>query len=169
LEQPLLYFSQEKLQMKRMIFPVCVLLSLLTTAQDAEKKFQLFKSIQGTWSMTTKRGIVYESWQVKNHTLEGRSFKLMGKDTLLLEQVTIFIKGNDLFYNPVVEGQNNNESVSFKLVNTENETFIFDNPDHDFPQRVIYQLPKNDVMHAWIEGLDKGVYRKSDFYYNRVK
>jgi len=155
--------------MKKWLFPTILLFSIFVNAQDVNEQFKKLSQIEGTWSMQTKRGIIYEQWELKENLLAGKSFKVMNGDTLLLERVNILIDGGDLFYIPVVEGQNNGEPVKFKLVSFSNDTFIFDNPVHDFPQRVIYKLPKNDAMHAWIEGLDKGVYRKSDFFYKRVK
>ena len=151
------------------ILSICILSTLTSIAQEAKENFKKLSSIQGTWSMPTKRGTVYENWQLKDNVLDGKSYKVIGGDTILLERVTILIKGAEIFYIPLVEGQNNGEPVSFKLVSSLNDRFIFDNPAHDFPQRVIYELPKSDAMHAWIEGMDKGVYRKSDFYYKRVK
>lgn len=155
--------------MKQFLLPVFVMISFLGIGQGAAENFKKLTAIEGDWSMATKRGTIYESWQLKDDVLQGRSFKVNGGDTVLLERVTILVRGNDVLYIPLVEGQNNGEPVSFKLVSTQNDVFIFDNPEHDFPQRVIYQLPKNDALHAWIEGLDKGVYRKSNFIYKRVK
>lgn len=157
--------------MKRFFFFTAVMmLAVKAFSQEAEERFRQLISLNGTWSMETKRGTVYESWEAVNNTfLKGRSYKINGTDTMLLEEVSIIRKDNDIFYIPVVQGQNNEQPVTFRLVKVENETFTFDNPDHDFPQRVIYQLPKNDSMHARIEGMDKGVYRKSEFFYKKVK
>lgn len=154
----------------------CILLLLFfflnaATAQDAKTSFQELTSIQGTWRMETKRGPVQETWLLINDsTLAGKSYRLMnGTDTMLLEQVQLLRKGNAVYYIPTVQGQNNEQPVRFTLTSFINNVFTFENPSHDFPQRVLYELPVNDTMHAWIDGMDKGVFRKTDFRYKKVK
>ena len=44
---------------------------------------------------------------------------------------------------------------------------VFENPAHDFPQRVIYQLVHQDTLHARIEGTLKGTARGSDWWWTR--
>ena len=156
--------------MKRINLSLLIIISLNATAQNSTTDFKKLCLIRGTWSMETKRGILYEHWYDKDDsTLLGKSYKLNGSDTILLEEVQLIRKGVSIFYIPIVRSPNNEQPVVFTLVKTDNETYIFDNPEHDFPQRVIYQLPKNEQLHAWIEGMDKGVYRKSDFFYKKMK
>jgi Domain of unknown function (DUF6265) len=154
------------------ILPLLILLLTVhgTHAQDANIHFKQLRSLEGNWTMQTRRGPLFESWMIVNDScLRGKTYRLMNNtDTILLEEVQIVQKGTAIFYIPIVEGQNNGEPVLFKFVKIENGTFTFDNPEHDFPQRVIYQLPKNDSLHAWIEGLDKGSYRKTEFYYKKI-
>ncbi len=137
-------------------------------AQDSTP-FKKLHALQGTWAMNGNRGMLYENWRLQNDsTLLGKSFKIApAGDTLVLEEVTLAQRQQAIFYMPNVRGQNNGEAITFKLVSTTNDTYIFDNPAHDFPQRIIYELPKNDKLHAWIEGMDKGSYRKSDYYFKK--
>jgi hypothetical protein len=157
--------------MKKSIFSLLVLISLHSFAQDAAADYKKLQSIEGNWSMQTKRGITYESWvKINDSVLAGKSYRLINTmDTLLLEEVLLVRKGSNIFYIPVVQGQNDLLPVTFKLISTEKDVFVFDNPQHDFPQKINYELPKNGNLHAWIEGMDKGSYRKSDFYYKKVK
>ncbi len=50
-------------------------------------------------------------------------------------------------------GQN---EASFKLVSSEGDRFVFENPTHDFPTRVIYHLKPGGVLDARIEGKQGG-------------
>jgi hypothetical protein len=45
---------------------------------------------------------------------------------------------------------------------------VFENPDHDFPQRVGYEKQGADSLLAWIEGSQNGRTRRVDFPYRRV-
>lgn len=45
---------------------------------------------------------------------------------------------------------------------------VFENPEHDFPQRVIYRLDDAGMLRARIEGTSKGQARSADFPMRRV-
>ena len=45
---------------------------------------------------------------------------------------------------------------------------IFENPEHDFPQRVIYRLQPDGLLVGRIEGISKGKPRAIDFPMKRV-
>ena len=74
-------------------------------------------------------------------------------------------KTGDIFYMANPSGQ---EQAIFKLVKFETGELIFENPEHDFPQRIIYHL-KGDSLIARIEGMSKGKQRSSDFPMIRAK
>jgi hypothetical protein len=46
-------------------------------------------------------------------------------------------------------------------------TVVFENPAHDYPQRVAYTR-KGDSLLAWIDGTVSGKSRRVDFPYRRV-
>lgn len=46
---------------------------------------------------------------------------------------------------------------------------VFENPNHDFPQRIIYRLVTVDSLVARIEGRIDGKERSSDFPYRRAR
>lgn len=56
----------------------------------------------------------------------------------------------------------------FKLVKLENKRAVFENPGHDFPQRIIYQLRADGSLLARIQGLRNGELRSVDFPMQRV-
>ncbi len=42
--------------------------------------------------------------------------------------------------------------TEFKLKETQGKKVIFENPEHDFPQRIIYELKEGNKLVARIEG-----------------
>ena len=46
---------------------------------------------------------------------------------------------------------------------------VFENPEHDFPQRVGYRRDGADGLQAWIEGQANGKSRRVDFSYQRAR
>lgn len=150
---------------------VPVLISVISQAQQnkySEKDFSILQGLTGTWKMETAKGIIYENWKgVESHKLMGKSFKLKNTDTIVLERVELTYKNGEIFYIPTVTNQNNQQPVPFQLISTSNKKFVFENKEHDYPQRVIYHLLSADSVHARIEGTKNGKELSSDFFYSR--
>lgn len=126
--------------------------------------------LMGKWEMKTKKGTIGESWKkVSENELQNQSYKITGTDTIKLERVQLVKKAGDIYYISTVKKENDGQSVPFKLTGAVNNEFIFSNPAHDFPQRIVYHLVTADSLHAWIEGQYQGKYVKQDFYYKRAK
>jgi hypothetical protein len=123
--------------------------------------------IVGTWQRQTSRGTMYENWKMVNDTIwRGRAYRLAETDTMILEELSLEIRNDEIFYVPVVP--HDKGAVYFKMIKKFPDTVIFENPDHDFPQRIIYMKMPNDSLHARIEGMDEGVETSTDFYFKRV-
>jgi hypothetical protein len=56
----------------------------------------------------------------------------------------------------------------FMLVKSTKEEFVFENPEHDFPQRIIYRRVGADSLVARVEGVVNEQHRGRDFPMRRV-
>ena len=147
-----------------------LILGLFTASTCQQDVFIDLQQLSGTWMMETKKGAIYETWKrIGKDEMQAKSFKLNGKDTVVLENVRLSKSSDGLFYIPVVSNQNEGKPVSFKMIDSKNKTFVFENKEHDFPQRVIYQLVSKDSIHAWIEGTKNGKEGRSDYYFKRIQ
>ena len=45
--------------------------------------------------------------------------------------------------------------------------FVFENPEHDFPKRIVYKLITTDSLHAYIDDGKEDSKKKQNFYYKR--
>lgn len=72
----------------------------------------------------------------------------------------------DIFYVAIPSGQ---KETSFKLTKSDGKEVVFENPEHDFPQRIIYRFENDNSLFARIEGTIKGKQRSVDFTMKRVK
>lgn len=59
--------------------------------------------------------------------------------------------------------------AAFKLVKGGDREVIFENPQHDFPQRVIYRLQTDGSLLGRIEGVSKGKEKSVDFPMSRER
>lgn len=114
----------------------------------------------GSWSGQTSESIFTESWIKVNDTLyTGQSYFIKGNDTLSQETISLQQHDTSLFYVPLVEGQNENKPVYFRLTFSDSLNAVFENPGHDFPQKIAYQLKPGDSLIATISGNIEGKIR----------
>jgi hypothetical protein len=134
---------------------------------DNTKIFKKLHALEGTWKMTTKRGVIYEEWKkVDNDYLQNRGYIVKAADTVVTERVALTNTKAGIFYTSTVEDQNNKQPVKFKMTKTEANMFIFENPAHDFPKRIVYKLITADSLHAFIDdGTETG--KRQNFYYKK--
>jgi hypothetical protein len=55
------------------------------------------------------------------------------------------------------------QSTTFALLSQSDNEVVFENPEHDFPQRVIYRLMPGNLLTGRIEGTINGTERNVDF------
>lgn len=155
-----------QLKQKLFLFSTSLLVNVLLQAQSPENNFKKLYSLAGTWKMETSKGVLYESWQkINDSTLKSRSYKVNGSDSVWLEAVELVRRGEKIQYIPTVQGQNDNKPVAFTLSKLENDIYIFENKTHDFPQRIVYVIPQNNALRAWIEGEVNGKLKKIEYNY----
>lgn len=130
--------------------------SLKTRISTLDKISQL-KWLIGSWENVSNQGNMYEKWQIKNDSaFIGESYFIKGNDTLSAEMISLEQTGQDLFYIPLVKNQNDGKPVLFLLTSMDQQTFVFENPIHDFPQKITYQQVGQDSLIAKISGSRKG-------------
>ncbi len=134
------------------------------------KSIDKFHWILGTWSNTTNDSKLFEIWEKENDsTYSGISYMLVKNDTTFYETIKLISIGQDLFYIPTVNDQNDDQPISFKLISEINKKFIFENKKHDFPQRIIYYNSEPGILNTRIEGIQEGIFHKEEFIFKRNK
>lgn len=120
-------------------------------------KLEEAKWLIGTWGNKTKEGNLTETWsQLNDSTLSGKTIFTTGKDTLFTETIEIIQVNDSLLYNTKVSNQNEGKVVSFKASSNSENQIIFENPKHDFPQKIAYNKISTDSLVAKISGKKDG-------------
>jgi len=146
-----------------------ILISFRGNSKD-EKIFEALYVIAGSWTMKTSKGIIGEEWRMMDKDyLQSKGFFIKGPDTMITERVALRRKSDGIFYTSTAENQNNHQPVDFKLTSANNSTFVFENPQHDFPKRIVYSFISKDSLHAWIDDGNDNSDNREDFYYKREK
>ena len=158
---------------KIIVFTIAIIAILGFSRQKKswENKMTSFSWLEGSWTMKTKRGSIMETWTALNDSTiggESMSFSVSGQSKIL-ENLQLAYRDNAYYYISKVNGQNNNQAVRFKITSSTENSFVAENPEHDFPKRITYKMVNKDSVHAFIDGGPSQADKKSDFYYSRYK
>lgn len=135
--------------------------------EDPCKTFGKLFVLEGTWKHTGKRGAVYEEWTVVNDKyLQSRGYVIRIDDTLVTERVALTCSSEGIYFTSSVEDQNNKKPVTFKMTSNEGNQFVFENPEHDFPKRIVYRIITRDSVHAYIDDGAANT-KRQNFYFKR--
>ncbi|MEP7168596.1 MAG: DUF6265 family protein [Bacteroidota bacterium] len=142
------------------------LFSLSTHFIYAQSKLKLF---EGTWEMKDERGgTMYEEWHRLSDSLyRGENYAVSENKKRVFETVLIkFVEGK-LCYAPTVKDQNEGKEIVFPLkeITDDGKKFVFENMEHDFPQRIIYHFKNKSMLDARVEGTVDGKEKSSGFHF----
>ena len=142
-------------------------IQLILKAQGEKPTLNDLSWLSGCWDNGDSLRRYEEQWMKPSGTsLLGMSRTVAKGKTVAYEFLQIRQEKNgDIFYVANPSGQ---EQGFFKLVKFGSGELVFENPDHDFPQRIIYRL-NGDSLVARIEGTSKGKQKSSDFPMIRAK
>lgn len=157
--------------MNRLSFFAGCSLVMILSCTNTNSKMAPFTWLNGTWEMKGKTRTTYEVWSpVNDSTFGGDSYSVKeNKDTIPFEVIRFVYRNGVYYYIPVAKGQNDDIPVPFKLTSHSEKGFVAENPEHDFPKRIVYELIHTDSIHAFVDnGADTPVMR-SDFYFSRSK
>jgi hypothetical protein len=123
--------------------------------------------LAGCWTSTAGGRQVDEQWMKPlGGTMMGMSRTVVDRRTVDSEVLLIRATGSEVAYVAKPSGQ---AEASFRLVSATASEARFENPLHDFPQRIIYRLNPDGSLHARIEGTREGKVRNLDFPMTRGK
>lgn len=140
-----------------------------STETSNYKELQKVHWLKGTWQRQSAKGILTESWQqLDDSTFSGRSFFVSNGDTVSSESIRLAQRKETLYYIPTVADQNEGKPVVFTLTNLTDSSFTFENPTHDFPQKIEYRFQKPDSLIAEVSATINDTIRRQQFRMKKV-
>lgn len=119
--------------------------------------------ILGTWErQNTKPGETHhEIWRKRSDQyFEGLGVIVAGSDTVFVEKLSIIIEEGNAYY--IADVPENPEPVYFRFTSWEKNSFESENPEHDVPKKIAYNL-NGDILTAdvsWDDGGFEVVFKK---------
>lgn len=124
------------------------------TAQGAKPTIADLEWMAGSWVGEVKGIHMEEHWTTaKGNSMVGLHRDIGNGRTLLFEFLRIEQQGDQIVYLSMPNGRS--PATPFPLKEVSATRVVFENPHHDFPQRIIYWKDGNDLR-ARIEGTVNG-------------
>jgi uncharacterized protein DUF6265 len=136
-------------------FMICFLLSAPPIGGElGAQTIQPPAWLAGCWEQRTGNRESLEMWMPPAGGLMlGASRTIVGGTVREYEQVMIRAEGGHLVYTASPSGQ---QTASFTSTHVTDSSFTVENPQHDFPQRIIYRRRGADSLIARVEGPGRG-------------
>lgn len=120
---------------------------------------ELVLKLMGAWtdSVSEPGALVHEIWSRTDDGFHaGTGFVMVGQDTVFVELLSLAYDSTGLpSYDVRVPSQNEGGMVRFPLTACNGDSMVFENPAHDFPQRIVYALQENGDWIARVSGQGK--------------
>jgi Domain of unknown function (DUF6265) len=140
------------------------LVILATLAQAAD--VSALSWMAGCWRQESSGRVVDEVWMApRGDGMLGMSRTVAKGRIVEHEFLQIRVQEGRLVY---VAKPSRQPEATFTAVAASAREVIFENPAHDFPQRILYRLQPDGNLAARIEGTEKGQTRGIDFPMVRV-
>ena len=167
--------------MKKIVLTIVIIVSILSSSCNKyDAKGNLIKSydelqkakwLLGEWEKSDSLGILKEIWISKDDsTFVGQSYYIQNKkDTLHNEQIELIQDGEHLIYSATVKGENNDTAIPFQMTKDQDSLLVFENPKHDYPQKIQYKLEKNGSIVATVSGKQNGKSNSESYPMTKIK
>jgi hypothetical protein len=132
------------------------LMAVAPLRERHEQNLNELKWILGTWQRTNVRPgtTAFETWEQQNDQLyTGVGVSMKGSDTTFVERLRIEVKDDKIFY--VADVKENATPTYFLMTEINADGFKSENPEHDFPKAIDYQLEGDNLTAIISDGGNK--------------
>ena len=144
-----------------------VLIAAVLSAQT-HARIESVAWLQGCWPLVSPQRTVEEQWMApRAGTMLGMGRTIRDGKLLEYESVIIREENGRLAYEAHPSGQS---PATFTSTTISPTAVVFENPQHDFPQKVGYNLDASGgALLGWIEGTVGGTSRRVEFPYLKAQ
>ncbi len=156
--------------MKRFPILVSIFLALLTMFTNANaQSINSLSWLSGVWVQQSPKFTIYETWELSSdyQSLLGKGITLVNNDIVSEEEISITIVKGKLTYNVTVKNQNNGETIPFAATEQTQNHIVFENLNHDFPQKISYNKVSDQQLEVVISAIKNNKEEKIQFLFNR--
>ncbi len=135
-------------------------------AQSIAFKIDDLAWLSGSWETPPGKMQIDEHWSsVAGSSMIGMSRTVAGSKMVFFEYLRIEVRGDAIYY--VAHPKARTPGTEFKLVRLSEMKAVFENPQHDFPKRIIYRRNADGTLTARIEGDGTEKEKPQEFHYRK--
>ncbi|HKQ63126.1 MAG TPA: DUF6265 family protein [Candidatus Polarisedimenticolaceae bacterium] len=121
----------------------------------------------GDWEMVSGDTRIEEHWtRPAGGTMVGMGRTLRGPTTAFFEYLRLETRPDGIYY---VAHPQARPGTDFKLVRHAAQEAVFENPAHDFPQRITYRREADGGLFACVEGDAQGTEPPEEYRYRPMR
>ena len=121
----------------------------------------------GKWEGIHGEGIYHEEWEkICESEIKGKAFLIKKGEISNSESLRLHSDIQEIYYSADVS--HNPQPVPFKMTLLEKDKAVFENPQHDFPQKITYEKKGNDSLIATIEAVQNDKEIRVEFNLRRI-
>lgn len=144
----------------------CTVLLWLAMGPSTSTAAGLPQWLAGHWRVENGGRVTDEVWLAPAQGLMTGMSRTHGGKSPFFEFVRIEERDGALYY---VAQPRGGAATEFRAIDIAEHAITFENPTHDFPQRIVYERRGADVLAARIEGRIDGKPRVERWDYRRVR
>lgn len=135
----------------------------------AQTSLQSLEWLLGEWQYKQQNMVFAEQWTYSADRMSYIGNGITYKNEKIVSQEEMLIKMIDgvLHYIVTVKNHNENQAIPFRLSSTTKNSMIFENLEHDFPQKIEYSLVNKDSIYAVVSATSNEKVRKLEFHFSR--
>jgi hypothetical protein len=135
---------------KILLFLVLFFISAQAQQTTSDSAFASLHWLAGYWTSVEEDIIIEEIWLAPRDSLmPGLHRDTNGRNKAQFEYLRIEIINDQLIYFASPAGK---KTTAFYLSEFSQTHIVFENTQHDFPQRITYRLAEKDQLHVLVEG-----------------
>lgn len=133
--------------MKIKLLLILVVFSCVSAFAQSAEQLNFFA---GTWKREGRES--YEQWEKSGDSFRGKSYKVNDGKEILSETLEIKSIDGKIYYLATTLNQNKGATIKFVLTNSKDNEFVFENPEHDFPKKIVYKKVSETEMAVQVLG-----------------
>lgn len=165
--------SASRFPFHALAFPVALALGvagmarLATAAPASPAPLSSLAWMSGSWSGTQGGTSVEEHWtSPEGGLMLGMNRTRNGGRVVMFEFLRIVARGDSIAYIALPRGRG---ETAFPMKELAGKRVVFENPTHDFPQRILYWQETPGELHARTEGMMDGKLVSEEWVWKRAR
>ncbi len=114
--------------------------------------------------------VFHEQWRSDGEkALQGLGFVMSGNDTIFIEELAIRWDDQGVTYSARIPSGGQGEFVDFRMNTDTTDPLVFLNPDHDYPQRIVYRMLDDGTWELHVSGTEPDGSIREERYHLRPR